>query len=261
MPTRRGSNIWLLAELARVTGETTDYAAFGLRIRSSIADGRLAALPASPCVRLPADSLETLGRRPQTLEKACGEGDEYLMPAARLGAGPTAVRAVYVLEPHHRAEVEIRQTSWARAHRAFELLLNQLRLFRAIAELTGSEKEIRLFRGRCCKRLPNDAPIDNWHDDGIPEMLYGLSINLSPKPVEGGAFHLRRKKTGEILRTVPSGRFGDAHLFRIHRSLEHKVSLVQGTEPRCTYAGWFRGGADHPHYREVIRKVLVRAPL
>ena len=145
--------------------------------------------------------------------------------------------------------------------RAFELLLNQLRLFRAIAELTGSEKDIRLFQGRCCKRLPNDAPFDNWHDDGIPEKLYGLSINLSPKPVEGGAFHLRRKKTGEILRTVPSGRFGDAHLFRIHRSLEHKVSRVQGTEPRCTYAGWFRGGADHPHYREVIRKVLVRAPL
>ena len=145
--------------------------------------------------------------------------------------------------------------------RAFELLLNQLRLFRAIAELTGSEKEIRFFQGRCCKRLPNDAPIDNWHDDSIPEKLYGLSINLSPKPVEGGAFHLRRRKTGEILRTVPSGRFGDAHLFRIHRSLEHKVSLVQGTEPRCTYAGWFRGGADHPHYREVIRKMLVQAPL
>ena len=82
------------------------------------ADGRFAALPASTCVRLRVDSLETLGRRPQTLEKACGEGDEYLMPAARLGAGPTAVRAVYVLEPHHRADVEIRQMSWARAHDA-----------------------------------------------------------------------------------------------------------------------------------------------
>ena len=143
----------------------------------------------------------------------------------------------------------------------FLLLLNHPRLFGAIGELTGSEQEIRFFKGRCFKFLPGGGHFDTWHTDGSPGKLYGLTINLSPKPVEGGAFHLRRRKTGEILRTIPSGRFGDARLFRIHRSLEHKVSLVQGTEPRCTYAGWFRGGADHPHYREVIRKVLVRAPL
>ena len=141
--------------------------------------------------------------------------------------------------------------------RTFELLLNQHRLFEAIAELTGSEREIRCFAGRCYKRLPDDNHFDGWHDDGNPAKLYGLSINLSPRPVQGGAFHIRSRKTGEVFRTV-SGRFGDAHLFRIHRSLEHKVSPVQGIEPRCAYAGWFRGGVDHPDYRDVVRKTLVR---
>ena len=81
------------------------------------ADGRFVALPASTCVRLRADSLETLRRR-RTLEKVHERSDKHLLPAVRLCTGPTTVRAVYVLEPHHRADVEIRQTSWARAHDA-----------------------------------------------------------------------------------------------------------------------------------------------
>ena len=83
------------------------------------ADGRFVALPASTCVRLPADSLETLGRRPQTFEKVRENGDKRLMPAARLCTGPTAVRAVYVLGTHHRPDIDdIRPEPWIRAHDA-----------------------------------------------------------------------------------------------------------------------------------------------
>ncbi len=139
---------------------------------------------------------------------------------------------------------------------AFVLLLNQPRLFKAIAQFTGSKREIRIFEGRCYKRLPNSNHFDSWHNDRVPGRLYGLSINLSQKPVEGGAFQIRNKKTGEILRTIPPSRFGDAHLFRVHRSLEHKVSLIRGTEPRCVYAGWFCGGPDYKGHREMIRKEL-----
>ena len=68
--------------------------------------------------------------------------------------------------------------------RTFELLLNQVRLFEAIAELTGSERDIRCFAGRCYKRLPDDNHFYGWHDDGgNPVKVYGLSINLSPRPV------------------------------------------------------------------------------
>ena len=82
------------------------------------ADGRFLVLPASTCVRLPADSLETLGRRPRTLEKVHERSDKHLLPAVRFCAGPTAVRAVYVLETHDRADVDVRPASWARAHDA-----------------------------------------------------------------------------------------------------------------------------------------------
>ena len=137
---------------------------------------------------------------------------------------------------------------------AFELLLNQSRLFKAIAEFTGSEREIRVFEGRCYKRISNSNHFDSWHNDRRPGRLYGLSVSLSPKPVQGGFFQIRSKKTGEILRTVPPGLLGDACLFRIHRFLEHKVSLVQGTEPRHVFAGWFCGGDNYRDHREAIRK-------
>ena len=81
------------------------------------ADGRFVALPASTCMRLSADSLEALGRRPRAFEKAHEDSDKHLLPAARLCAGPAAVRAVYVLKPHHRADVEIQQMSWDRTYR------------------------------------------------------------------------------------------------------------------------------------------------
>ena len=97
---------------------------------------------------------------------------------------------------------------------ALMLLLNQSRIFEAIAEFTGSKREIRAFNGRCYRHCPNGGHFCQWHDDRKPGRLYGLSINLSPRPVQGGAFQIRSKKTGEITGTIPPSSFGDAHLFR-----------------------------------------------
>ena len=134
---------------------------------------------------------------------------------------------------------------------AFHLLLNQPRLFAAIPEFTGSEVPIRGFLGRCYKRLPGAGHFDSWHHDNVrvSERLYGLSINLSREPFAGGSFKIRSRETGEILRTVTSG-FGDACLFRISKALDHRVSRVRGTRPRCCFAGWFSGTLD---YREFSR--------
>ena len=128
------------------------------------ADGRFLALPASTCVRLPADSLEALGRRPRTFEKACGEGDEYLMPAARLCTGPTAIRAVYVLETHHHADVDVRPASWDQAYGALlrhtygKLLLSGLGRqeahFRTIREMAGQAPVFLVRRPASPFRLP-----------------------------------------------------------------------------------------------------------
>ena len=142
--------------------------------------------------------------------------------------------------------------------RMFFLLLNQPRLFGAIAEFAGSEKDIRSFDGRCYKRPPGDEHFDSWHTDVNRDRLYGLTINLSSEPFRGGSFQIRSRETGELFRTVSRTRFGDAHLFRIHKSIEHKVFPVRGTEPRYAYAGWFIGGVDSLDYRDVVRKTLGR---
>ena len=78
-------------------------------------DGRFLALPASACLRLPADSLKALGQRPQKFEKVHEGSAKRLLPAARFCTEPTAMRAVYVLEAHQNADIEIRPVSWTQA--------------------------------------------------------------------------------------------------------------------------------------------------
>ena len=134
----------------------------------------------------------------------------------------------------------------------FFLLLNQPRLFDAVAELTGCEAVIRRFDGRCFKKLPGGEHFDSWHTDDILGRTFGLTINLSPKPC-GGGFQIGSWKTKEVLRTVTGTRFGDACLFRIHESLAHRALPVEGPAPRYIYGGWFISGAG-ADYREIISR-------
>ena len=136
--------------------------------------------------------------------------------------------------------------------RAFEMLLNQHRLFDAIAELTCATKEILRFTGRGYKRGPEH--FSRWHNDLVGGRLYGLGISLST--AGGEVLRIRRAKDKEILRTVPPLELGDARLFRIHRDLEHMVFVED--KPYCGYAGWFVGGKEHNRYEEVMREQLVR---
>ena len=122
----------------------------------------------------------------------------------------------------------------------FFYLLNQPRLREAIAEFTGCEKTIRTFVGRCFKHLPGVGHFDSWHGDVSDERLCVLSINLSREPFEGGNLQIRSRRTKEVFRTVGVDRFGDACLFRIDDSLEHRILPLRGTAPRYRYAGWFR---------------------
>ena len=119
-------------------------------------------------------------------------------------------------------------------------LLNQPRLREAIAEFTGCEKTIRTFAGRCFKHLPGDGQLNSWHEDIRDERLYALSINLSREPFEGGNLQIRNGRTREVFQTVGAHRFGDACLFRIDDTLQHRILPLRGTAPRCRYAGWFR---------------------
>ena len=136
----------------------------------------------------------------------------------------------------------------------FFLLLNQPRLFEAIAKFASFEAAIRCFEDRCFKQLPSGEHFADWHsdfNDGAGRM-FGLTINLSPKPC-GGGFQIRNRTTKEVLQTVAGTRFGDACLFRTNQSLEHRSLPVEGPTPRCVYGGWFISEAD---YREAIREKL-----
>ena len=147
---------------------------------------------------------------------------------------------------------ELKMGGSALLPQVFFLLLNQPRLFGAIAELTDSEKPIRSFKGRCIQQHSGGEHYDSWHDDDRFDKLYGLVINLSPKPFRAG-FQIRNRKTKEVT-TLMETRFGDARLFRIHRSLQHRALSVEGKTPKCAYAGWFFGGDTD--YREQVRETI-----
>ncbi|MEO8053458.1 MAG: hypothetical protein ABI833_23915, partial [Acidobacteriota bacterium] len=57
---------------------------------------------------------------------------------------------------------------------------------------------------------------------------------------DGGVFQLRANGSGEILCELPNIQSGDAILFRISGKLNHRVSPMQGNEPKTAFAGWFR---------------------
>lgn len=140
-------------------------------------------------------------------------------------------------EPAFAREVRFGQDHPVNA--LFYILLNQRAFLRSVESLCGCGK-LRDIAGRYFERHPDTDQFDSWHDDNIDGRIVGFSINLSPQPYAGGQFQLRDSETGRIFAQVDS-QLGDGHVFRIHRQLEHRVTNVVGTAPRCSYAGWFLG--------------------
>ncbi|MBT5706294.1 MAG: 2OG-Fe(II) oxygenase [Verrucomicrobia bacterium] len=134
------------------------------------------------------------------------------------------------------------------------LLLNQKDLFDLIENVTVLEKPMQYFRSRVYEFHPNPDHYDSWHDDDEKGQTIGLSINLSPDPMEGGEFEIRSTSTQEVYKKVSGSCFGDAHIFRIGPEYEHRVLPVRGTNPRRSCAGWF---CTQPDYRVEIKKMLM----
>lgn len=133
------------------------------------------------------------------------------------------------------------------------LLLNNRKLFHAIEAITGCG-EIGSFGGRIYRNQPNTDNQLEWHDDmESKERLIGISINLSEKCYEGGAFQLREKQSKNILCEVGCRGMGDAHLFRISTELEHRVIKVSGDNPRTAAAGWF---VSYPDIATTIKSLF-----
>lgn len=130
-------------------------------------------------------------------------------------------------------------------------LVNDRTLFRLVEYLSGVAP-IRIFTGRVYRNLParHAAP---WHDDTIEHRQVGMSLNISDGVYEGGLFEIRDRATARVLNSIANTGLGDAILFRISPALEHRVTAVDGRQPKTAFAGWF---STAPDYFEALRANL-----
>ena len=130
-----------------------------------------------------------------------------------------------------------------------QFLVNDPELYRLIEDVSEC-RPIRMFLGRVYRRLPG-RHFDSWHGDLKNERQVGMSINLSTAPYEGGVFELREAETERPLASIANAGCGDAHLFRIAPTLEHRVTGIRGVHSKTAFAGWFVGSRDyHSEFRE-----------
>ncbi len=117
-------------------------------------------------------------------------------------------------------------------------LTNDPQLFRLVESVSGCT-DVRSFAGRVYRRFPG-RHYDNWHADvADARRLIGMSVNLSVDIYEGGEFQIRDVETERPLASLQNVGYGDAILFRLSHSLEHRVSDVRGAFPKTAFAGWF----------------------
>jgi hypothetical protein len=119
-----------------------------------------------------------------------------------------------------------------------------------IEEITGCGP-LRRFRGRIYRMTAAAGHYDHWHDDNFNNRLVGMSVNLSLRPFRGGLFQLRERKSERILAEIANTGPGSALIFRIAEKLQHRISDMEGDEPKTAFAGWFR--PDLPELFEELR--------
>jgi 2OG-Fe(II) oxygenase superfamily len=121
-------------------------------------------------------------------------------------------------------------------------LANSRRFFGILESVTGCER-IGCFFGRVYRLAPGDGHYDHWHNDLADNRILAMSLNLSPTPYRGGVLELYDESSGKT-EEVPNTGLGDALLFRLAPQLSHRVTDVEGDNPKTAFAGWFRSSPD-----------------
>lgn len=132
---------------------------------------------------------------------------------------------------------------------SLQLLLNDNRVRGVMEQITGCSP-LRYFSGRIYRLVPDAGHLSEWHDDAAGDRRVGISINLSDQAYEGGCFEIRYQGKEHPLRSLPNQTLADAILFRIDRTLEHRVSAVTGASSKTAFAGWYHDQAD---FTDVLR--------
>ena len=98
---------------------------------------------------------------------------------------------------------------------------------------------------------PDAGHYDAWHTDNADGRLAVLSINLSPRGYQGGLLQMRERGSEQVITEIANTGIGDALLFRISENLLHRVTGVEGAEPKTAFAGWF--SATAPSFADRLR--------
>ena len=119
-----------------------------------------------------------------------------------------------------------------------------------IQEITGCGP-LRRFRGRIYRMTAAAGHYDDWHDDNFDNRLVGISLNLMPRAFRGGLFQLRERESQRMLAEIANTGRSSALIFRIADELQHRISTMEGDEPKTAFAGWFR--PDLPEFFAELR--------
>ena len=119
-----------------------------------------------------------------------------------------------------------------------ELVCNDRAFLHAVESLTGCTPLSR-FSGFVYRLTPGAGHHHNWHDDVVQGRRVAMSINLEAEPYAGGVLQIRERETGRVVEEVTNTGAGDAVLFRIDPSLQHRVQPVT-SGVKTAFAGWFR---------------------
>ncbi len=119
----------------------------------------------------------------------------------------------------------------------FHVLLNDPKLFRLLARVTGSGA-IGCFKGRLYRMVARKGLMFDWHPDIKNNRKLAISINLSDAPYRGGTLQIR-ERSADVREVVPNLGFGDAIVFRVAERLEHRLTPVIGKIPKTAVAGFF----------------------
>jgi len=186
---------------------------------------------------------------------ALPEPEESAALAARF-AEAASVRLPGLLEPEFRTRLSglLDDAVWAdREHggigrdrclmggpalSALHFAFNDPAFLRLVEAITGRTPLVS-FVGHVFRLEPGSGHFDTWHTDDVQDRWIGLTLNLSPAPYEGGRFQLRDVTTGALRCDIANVGPGDAVLFSIGPTLEHRATPVTGTRVRTTCAGWF----------------------
>lgn len=119
----------------------------------------------------------------------------------------------------------------------YNYLINQKNYVEFLEAVTGSGP-IGQMKGHAYVSDKNEKRGYGFHSDNDGNRYFLISINITPKPYEGGVFTMRNSQTKETLFQIHNNDSYGALIAPVGDHLEHAVSDVTGDVTRLTLLSW-----------------------